>query len=161
MIMTKRLTLVCFLLFFIVGVKAQTYCYHCYKKYDKFDVPEEKNSYKHITFKGEYMYFSEKDGSYENAYWSDNKKIESLYKYTGKKVDGALMYAYWSKWGVPFGEYKFNYGIYFLVSEDRNYINFVVKRNLNGKVVDNPYTLCYERCPNEDCEKPQVPGMKH
>lgn len=159
--MTKRFTLICLLLFVLADVKSQTYCYHCYKKYDKFDVPEEKNGYKYITFKGDFIYFSEKDGSYENAWWYDNKKYENLYKYTGKKVDGALMYAYWSKWGFPYGEYKYDYGKYFLVSKDRNYINYVVKRDLNGKVVDNPYTLCYKKCPNEDCEKSNVPKMKY
>lgn len=109
------------------------------------------------------MYKSEKDGGYAIGY--DGKRVELLYKYTGKMVDGAYMYASWSKINRhPFnGEYDFDYGHYYLVSSDKSMINFVSDGlSPSGRKIADPFTLCYERCPNGDCEKPKVvPGMKH
>lgn len=62
--MTKRLALIYLFLLCIAGMKAQTYCYHGYKKYDKNDIPQAFNNYIYITFKGDLLYSSEKDGSY-------------------------------------------------------------------------------------------------
>lgn len=162
--MIKRLSIICLLMFSMAGVKAQTYCYHCYKKYDKFEVPEPKDSYLYITFKGDLLYVSEKDGGYAISEF-DGKRYENLYKYTGKKVDGAYMYASWSKLNSrPFAgkDYDYNYRNYYLVSFDKNEINYVFSGIIGGYKTDiEPYTLCYKRCPNEDCEQPNVPGMKH
>ena len=171
--MVKRITLVCLLLLAFVGIKAQqTLCYHCYKKYDKNDIPEQQNYYVYITAKDNYsiIYVSKKDGSCPT--FPDGTPNKQLFKYTGKKVDGAMLYAYWGKnlnvmaWHEAYKhgkepDYVFQYHKYFLISEDWNEINFVWTGIIDGKYDSEAFTKCYQRCPFEDCDKATVPGMKH
>lgn len=171
--MVKRITLVCLLLLSFVGIKAQqTLCYHCYKKYDKNDIPVQQNYYVYITAKDNYsiIYWSNKDGSCPT--FPDGTPNKQLYKYTGKKVDGAMLYAYWGRnlnfmaWHEAYKhgkepDYVFKYHKYFLISEDWNEINFVWTGIIDGKYDSEAFTKCYQRCPFEDCDKATVPGMKH
>ncbi|MBQ6305577.1 MAG: hypothetical protein IJK78_03330 [Bacteroidales bacterium] len=164
--MKKRLTLICLLFFGIAGVKAQTYCYHCYKMYDEFDVPKTENSYGYVTFKGDYLYPSEKDGSYQISAF-DRKPSKNLYK-CKTIVNGALLYA---KWDDTHNEYAENVTFYifpdkytyFLIATDKSEINYIHNgyTSPNGNLTKKPYTFCYERCPNRDCETTKGPSMKH
>lgn len=167
--MAKRLTLTCLLLFCIAGVKAQvTYCYHIYKKYDKNDIPQSVNGYRYLTFKGDFMYASEKDGGYEISQF-DGKPYKNLYRFK-KRVDGALLYAQWNDYAnnyqdeiyMPWGGHSSGL-TYYLVSEDKSKINYIHKGYVGvyGNTITEPFTLCYERCPNRDCEKTNDPSMKH
>lgn len=162
--MGKRLTLICLLLFAIAGVKAQvTYCYHIYKEYDKNDIPQSVNGYEYLTFKGNFLYPSEKDGSYEISQYN-GKPCKRLYKYK-KRVDGALLYAAWNDYANNYQDEIYNSSglTYYLVSEDKSEINYIHKGwvDVHGNTISDPFTLCYERCPNRDCEKTNDPSMKH
>lgn len=161
--MVKRLTLICLLSIFAMAVKAQTtLCYHYYKSYDKFDVPCPRNSYQYFTFNGNYLYESEADGGYQIGY--NGKRLEFLYKYTGKDASGNLMYVHWGHDYNYIGnwqKYALDYKNYILVSEDYHTINMVFKGNTTfGGYTADPWTKCYERCPNKDCDKTNVPAMK-
>lgn len=165
-IMDKRFTLICLFLLAITGMEAQTtLCYHCYKKYDKNDIPENKNFYAYFTAKDNYsiLYPSNKDGTCPT--FPDGTPNKQLYKYTGKNVDGAMLYAYWGTdlyaWPYNPNKYIFQYHKYLLISEDWNEINFVWTGYVDGKYDSEPFTYCYKRCPFEDCDKATVPGMKH
>lgn len=163
--MKKRFTLICLFMFCIAGVKAQTYCYHCYKEYDKFDVPKSKDYYTYITFKGDFVYFSKKDGSYTDGY--DGKPREMLYKFYGYS-DDAMVYKWWCHSLNPYyaakaakenrdpNPYVFSDTHILLVSKDKTKINHIFK----GSNVVDTYTRCFERCPFDECEKPHVPTMK-
>ncbi len=150
--MAKKLTLFCVFLLCMAGLKAQTYCYHCYKKYDKFDVPEPQDKYVYITFKGDLIYFSEKDGSYPKDY--KGKPIDVLYKFYGYSDDAAVYHLWLRGWNK---EYYYHDANYLLVSKDKTLINYHFK----GSELVEQHTLCYEKCPDGDCEKPHVPAMKH
>lgn len=152
--MFKRLTLICLLLLAVAGVKAQTYCYHCYQEYDKFDVPKPKDGYTYFTFKGDFIYFSKKDGSYQDGY--DGKPKEMLYKFFGYS-DAALVYKWWCRdFYMEKEKYTYSNAHILLVSKDKTKINYIFK---GSKFVD-ACTTCFERCPYDECEKPHVPAMK-
>ena len=159
--MKKHLILTCLFLLAIAGVKAQTYCYHIYKKYDKNDIPQSVNGYQYLTFKGDFMYRSEKDGSYQII---EGTHVKNLYKFL-KRIEGGMIYAEWNDYANNYqDEINKQYGVcfigltYYLVSEDRSEINYLYKRS---NEISEPFTLCFERCPNEDCDGPKTPVMKH
>lgn len=159
--MTKRITFVCLFVFAVAGLKAQTYCYHCYKQYDKFDVPEPKNFYEYYTFKDDLMFESEKDGGGRII---DGKRTSPGY-YKLKEIgdDGTLMYVSWTDlFTLDRSKYQYDYGLYILVSPDRSELNKVANGYFLNKIkVSDPFTACYKRCPDGDCEKSTVPSMKH
>lgn len=157
MTMIKRLTFICLLFFVVGGVNAQTYYYHCYRKYDRNDIPQSVNEYKYITFKGDYLYPSDKDGNAISDYWIGNITYKRL-----KTENGSSYYALWysgDMFSPCFYEDLYNkYEVcrrhasnnkyantFYLVSEDKSIINF-----LSGS-----YTYCYEKC-----DGPKVPAMK-
>lgn len=163
--MKKQIAIICLFLFCIAGVKAQTYCYHFYKEYDQYDIPELHDSYLYITFKGDLIYYSKKDGSYLNDF--EGKPFETLYKFYGYN-DDVLVYKLWQQVHYIAGKRLVDTGFkdlkILLVSKDKTIINEVYKGaapeyRKYGKSVE-PWTKCYERCPFDECEKPHVPTMK-
>lgn len=165
--MNKILPTFCFLLLSMAGLKAQeTYCYHIYKHIDNMGVPESRKEYVYITFKGDLLWVSEKDGSYKIGY--DGKRDKTIYKYLGEKVDTCFYYGMFEprlmnnesgiKEADDFGKYLGNslYRMfYFLVTEDKSLINKVTRFD-NG----DTFTDCYELCPAQNCEKPIKPNTQ-
>ena len=120
--MIKRLSIICLLMLSMAGVKAQTYCYHCYKYYDFQDIPYDySGSYRYYTFRGNLLFESEKDGSIKlNSYGYGSKKYpSSIFKLYSKK-EGILKYVQID----DNGRWQFDKR-YWLVSEDREFLNLV------------------------------------
>lgn len=153
--MAKKIIFICLLLLTITGVKAQTYCYHCYKKYDN-DIPESQDYYHYFTFQGNYLYPSEFATPYVNIY---GENISQTYFYNGKKVDGAKYYGYIIPQSNPLSNDIFAPNMmynmsYYLVSSDMNIINYVTTNYSNNGIV----VYCYEKCPDKNCKKSTGPN---
>lgn len=153
--MIKRLSIICLLMFSMAGLKAQTYYYHCYRKYDQNDIPQSVNEYKYITFKGDFLYPSDKDGNAIYDSWIGpitykRQKTENGYSFyalwnTNPDAFYEDLYSRYEIWRNTASKNKYAY-TYYLVSEDKSEINY-----LSGS-----YTYCYKRC-----DGPIVPEMKH
>ncbi len=165
--MAKKLSLICFLLLCVAGLKAQTtYCYHRYKHYDKNDIPQTVDSYEYLTFYGDWLYPSEKDGGYRKSVY-DGKPLKQLYRYK-KKVNGCLLYSSWNEKANNYDDEIINpvggtHYSYYLVSVDKSEVNHIFKGwyGSDGKEYIAPYTICLKLCPFEDCGKTNEPIMKH
>lgn len=118
--MAKRLTLICLFLLCIAGVKAQTYCYHCYKYYDFQDIPYDwSGSYRYYTFRGDLFFQSEKDGSIKLNGYGLHKYPDPIFKLYSN-IDGVQKYVQID----DNGRWQFDKR-YWLVSEDREYLNLI------------------------------------
>lgn len=161
--MVKRLTLVCLLLLAVAGVKAQTSCYHCYKKYDN-DTGQTQDFYHYFTFQGNYLYPSEFATPFVNINGID---VSQMYLYNGEKdKDGNLYYGYTLPQSNPWSNDIFAPNMMYsmsgyLVSPDKRTINFITTNYNNGTIV-----YCYELCPDKNCKKGTgsnhtIPSMRH
>lgn len=141
--MTKRLVIACLLLLSVAGVKAQTYCYHCYKSVYKTNSGYQycqEDSYRYFTFQGDFLF----DYSHPDK---PNSKDKTAWKYTGLRHDGHLMYSKYYR--NAFGNYndlveytnKDYYENYY-VSDNRNLIRY--------NSGDDVYYY-YERCSDRNC----------
>lgn len=138
--------MICLFLLIIIGVKAQTYCYHFYKYINANGEAISRDYYMYITFQDNWLYPSQN----ANPYVSINGKVEYMaFLYTGRKtVNGDLYYGYYDpkEFDIILGDInlpRYN-SFYYLVSEDRKLINVVVK---------GVSTSCYELCPEKNCKK--------
>ena len=119
-------------------------------------VPDSRNDYVYISFKGNLLWESEKDGSYKKSY--DGTQDQSVYKYLGEKVDECLYYGMYEPQlmegfdPLGFGQNLYHM-FYYLVPNDKSIINKVT--HIDGKF----FTDCYKLCPNADCE-PNIPVLK-
>lgn len=166
--MTKRLTLICFLLFCFTGIKAQTYCYQLYKYYDFQDIPydvTDKGYYNYYTFKDDLLFRSEKDGSlHYESYVPGYKSYSPIFKLFDKK-DGTLKYVEIDENGAWLFEKRF-----WLVSKDKEYMNVVYPYDQPQpdyiKVVKQLNThfekvTCYKKHSSVDNGAYKVPAMKY
>lgn len=154
--MDKRLAIIILFLFSMTGLKAQTYCFHYYKHFDKMGVPEPRDGYEYITIKGDLLYVSEKDGSYKIG--NNGERDRTIYKYLGEKVDGCFYYGMYDSQLMegfdPLGLGQKLYRMfYYLVPADKSILNKVTRFD-NGDTSTN----CYEQCPDKNCEKPTKPN---
>lgn len=151
--MSKKLTFICLFMLSIIGLNAQTYCYHLYKHYDNMGNAESRDSYRFITFDSNWLYPSE----YASPYTSINNQVVcQSFKYSPKitNEDGDLYFGYYdpkddgyltSASSVMF------YRFYYLVSKDKRSISYF--RNLgNGNITED----CYERCDDMNCKQNDV-----
>ena len=156
------MSLTCLFLLAIVGVKAQTFCYHCYRKYDN-DTRQTQDFYHYFTFQGNYLYPSEFATPYVNINGVD---VSQMYLYNGEKdKDGNLYYGYTLPQSNPWSNDIFAPNMMYsmsgyLVSPDKSIINYVT-RNYNNSII----VYCYEQCPDRNCKKStgsnhSIPSMR-
>ena len=161
--MAKRLTWICLFLLCIAGVKAQTYCYHCYKSYEN-DARQSEDFYHYITFQGNCLYTSEFATPTVNINGMD---VSQMYRYQGgKDKDGNMYYGYALPQYDPLSNDIFASNMMYsmsgyLVSPDKRTINFITTNYNNGTIV-----FCYELCPDKNCKKDtgsnhSIPSMRH
>jgi hypothetical protein len=144
--MAKKLTLLFLLLLAVAGVKAQIYCYHCYKEVTVTkDGRQEMLPWftpynKFFTFQGDLLF------EYP-LYGKAGKKDKMAWKYDGMRDKGNLLYFLYYR--SFFGQYddpveyadKNRYDICY-VSDDRNWI-CICK--------DACIYSYYQRCPDWNC----------
>lgn len=143
--MTKRIVITCLLLLSVAGLKAQTYCYHCYKS-----CVETKSGYKYsledyyttFTFKGDCLHT-------DNTYpLSAASRSNRLWKKSSMENGGVLIYSEYEK--NIFGNWKqidyTNFDHFYEVSGNRNTITYIKTSN------NSPFeAYYYERCPDRNC----------
>lgn len=145
--MAKRLTWICLFLLAISGIKAQTYCYHCFKSCIKTNTGfkySNEDYYTTFTFTGDCLYTN-------NTYPpSGSSRSDRLWKVSTILNEGVLMYTEYQK--NIFGKWKeveyvdtfFYHG--YKVSGDRNTITYMKE----GSSI--PFEAYYfERCPDWNC----------
>lgn len=141
--MTKRLTIICLFLLAVAGLKAQVYCYHCYKEISTNSGRQQLLpviiEYQYFTFQGDLLFEYSLSGK-------ASKKDKMAWKYAGWRDRGYLVYFkyYRDIWG------KYDELVEFF-DKDRCDICYVSDNHNLICVVEDGIYKYYERCPDWNC----------
>lgn len=156
--MLKKTTLLCLFVLCSVCLIAQTKttnCYHCYKHL-RNDNAEPRDYYQYITFKGNFLYASDRDECYK---YVNGMRVSCSYLLSNSievKDEYGQKWYYYGQYDPAnndffSGDIMLSNSMYntfgYLVSADKKHINYV--QNFGENVI----TDCYERCSNNKCSK--------